>query len=190
MGYVYRSQQSNIDVGTPIIGLPGDIIFINIPGGFDKYNGCYFLYPYGSTEYNQLTGQYGSFGYGGVAWEYTQIWGNASNDDMILLTFIGGPDEASMFQMLDLSYYNSRNVNDILYKPYLATLSGVGSQPYEWIWDKNFSVGFATSGPLIGRSDVPGDTPQAKYLKMEIPCRRILGVDTTPLIVQGGTCVI
>lgn len=200
MPYIYRSEQSNISLGTPVIGLPGDIIFLNVPDGIPKYNGCYFLQPSGSSRYNQLTGQYGTFGYGGIAFENIQIWTNASNDDMMLFAFIGGPGLESTFQMLDLSYYNVRNAGTegkILYQPYTQVWSGIGSQPYEWVWNKNRVIrlldGIAlsiSSGPYAGRVDVPGDTPQAKYLKIEIPCRRSLGADTTPFIVQGGTCVI
>jgi hypothetical protein len=203
MAYVYRSQQSNIDVGTPVIGLPGDIIFIITTDGIPKYNGCYFLQPSGSSRYNQLTGQYGTFGFQILYWDKMQIWANASNDDMVLLAFLEPPNlvgYGSRFHMFDLSYYNLRNANTegkILYQPYIPVLSGIGSQPYEWVWEKNRVVSLLngtvlsiSSGPYAGRTDVPGNTPQANFFKMEIPCRRILGVNTTPLIVQGGTCVI
>lgn len=203
MPYIYRSEQSNISVGTPAIGLPGDIIFVSTTDGIPKYNGCYFLEPSGSSRYNQLTGQYETFGFQILYWDKMQIWANASNNDMMLLAFLEPPNlvgYGSVFYMFDLSYYNVRNASTegrILYQPYTSVSSGIGSQPYEWIWNKTRVISLLngtavpmSSGPYAGRTDVPGSTPQTKYLKIEIPCRRTLGADTTPFIVQGGTCVI
>lgn len=192
MGYIYRSSLESFYIDTPVIGLPGNFLNINIIGGFSKYNGPYFLAPSGSNIYNELRAEYGLFGYGGIEWEQVQLWANLNNKDMILFSYLEPPEYqqyGTTFYMLDLSYFSVRNSSPeygVLYNPYLPTISGIGSYPEEWIWDKNILLYPAGAGtPLAGLNSVPGDLPNVKLYSVDPPFRTALRTNQQNFIVQG-----
>lgn len=192
MAYIYRSNQENFSIETPLVGFPGNILNLNISGGFPKYNGPYFFIPSGTDMYHQLTGQYGTFGIGGLELEQLGIWRNANNLNMVMIQIkyslldLEYPDYFSLF---DLDYYYVRNSSPelgILFQPYLPVESGVGSDPSEWLWDKEILLYPAGPGtPLAGLNAVPGSPPKTKYYVIDPPFRAAVKTDGQDFIVQG-----
>lgn len=189
MAFIYRSLQDNFVVNTPVIGLPSDILLVNISGASPKYNGAYLFLPKDSSKYIEIKNEV----YPGFTTEWVSIWLNTNSQDMFIAKKNSPYPYLFYYDLIDISYRSLRSDSNytLLYQPYFAVQDttydeeaaeyyGEAYNPYEIPWDKNILLYPATSGPLSGLNAVPGGNPTSKNYSLNIPNR----------ILVSGTVVI
>lgn len=176
MAFIYRSLQDNFVVNTPVIGLPSDILLVNISGANPKYNGAYLFLAKDSSKYIEIKNEV----YPGFTTEWVSIWLNTNSQDMFIAKKNSPYPYLFYYDLIDISYRSLRSDSNytLLYQPYFAVQDTTYDE--EIPWDKNILVYPATSGPLSGLNAVPGGNPTSKNYSLNIPNR----------ILVSGTVVI
>lgn len=195
MGYIYRSNSSNLYVDTPIVGIPNEIIYISVISGFSRYNGSYIKLETGSDLFLEMyTGGYpGLQGYSGQGYAINQLafWVNFGTNCRIHGFLDENGENVPGLQVLyDYNYYGQRYSSNpgyqILFAPYF-TLDYGTPNPTGWLWDKNIVLFPASSPPEIsGRNSAPGLLPQNQTYIVSVPFRTSLENNGQNFIVQGN----
>jgi len=196
MGYIHRSQSSNLYIDTPIIGIPNEIIYFSTISGFSRYNGSYIRLETGSDLFLEMyTGGWpGLQGYSGQDFAINQLafWVNFETNCRIHGFLDENGDNIPGTQTLyDYNYYDQRYSPNpgyqILFYPYFTLPYGAPNIT-GWLWDKNIFLLFAVSSPseISGRNSVPGFLPQSTAYTVSVPFRTVLTNNQQNFIVQGN----
>lgn len=169
MSYIYRSLENNFSIETPVIGLPEDILYIDIEDFGPQYNGAYLFLPKDSPKYLQIKNEV----YPGLAENALSIWINSYAENIFISSF---RSYQIYWDIIDLLYRSLRSNPNylLLYNPYFAVQDPTSYDASSIPWDKNTLVYPASSGPYAGLNKVPGGYPQSKKYSINVPERTLV----------------